>query len=678
MKTVGAPMESGLSAATPSAGYRSIVRAFARISWKPGTLFLALLLINSVARPYSDLIHDSRLYAVMVLDRADPGLYSDDLFLRYGSQDRFSLFSRLVAPLTEHIGLRPTFFLLYLISSALVLYSAQRFVLSFVRQRVIAALALFYLAVNPLIFGGLGVFHVNETFLTPRLWAIALVFFALEQLVHDRRWRSLLLITCALMIHPIMAFSGLLVWLYVTLTASLSIRRVIAIGVVCGLILVLALICFGGAVLGPMDGTWRRYIVVANEYIDPSEWFARDWLRIVIAFAITIMARQQLCYSASVRRCLDAIMFVALVGLVGAAVATHLPYALPIQGQQYRAVWLLQFIQIPLAVSLLRHMWWSGSSYARPGAVALGIVLAVGTMTMNGIQIASSAGVLLLCRYGGNFGRREAGVRPGWGASMLWGFGLVACIAPLLAPIMMSWNSTLGMPSPADVMRCVPMAIGPLITLLAAFVSVVALYRWTGGARRFGIAALGGFLTIQTLFFVAAQRGHSPYKRNIVALRQFVERHYGETNRLPTVYWPRSGLDNVWFGLQAKCYFTKGQAAGNMFNRGTAMECQRRALVVRPFELSEIARSGPQMHKRHIRALLKMLGEGPESGDPTLRDLYRLCCEEIDVVITREQFDGLYSEKIGPFFVYECAEIRESIRETLAQGGVTKTVAIQN
>ena len=138
-----------------------------------------------------------------------------------------------------------------------------------------------------------------------------------------------------------------------------------------------------------------------------------------------------------------------------------------------------------------------------------------------------------------------------------------------------------------------------------------------------------------------------------------------------------ASFDYVWFGLRAKCYFTKQQAAGNMFNRGNALECQRRALVVRPFELSEISRRGAQMHKRHVRALVKMLGEGPKSADPTLSDLYRLCCEDIDILVARDEFEGLYSEQIGPFFVYECSKIRETIEQQLAQGNVTKTVAIQ-
>ena len=149
-------------------------------------------------------------------------------------------------------------------------------------------------------------------------------------------------------------------------------------------------------------------------------------------------------------------------------------------------------------------------------------------------------------------------------------------------------------------------------------------------------------------------------------LRQIKE-NPNVNNPVPEIYRGPAKRLKVKDGVKL-CYFTKQQAAGNMFNRGNAIECQRRARIVRPFELSEISRLGPQMHKRHVRALVNMLGEGPLTTDPTLSDLYRLCCEDIDIVLARDEFDGLYSEQIGPFFVYECGKIREAIELQLAQG----------
>ena len=66
---------------------------------RPWPLFFALLAVNAVALPYRGVIHDSQLYAVQVMNRVENGAYADDLFFRYGSQDKFSLFSVVAAPL---------------------------------------------------------------------------------------------------------------------------------------------------------------------------------------------------------------------------------------------------------------------------------------------------------------------------------------------------------------------------------------------------------------------------------------------------------------------------------------------------------------------------------------------------------------------------------------------------
>src|SRR5262245_64343737 len=97
--------------------------ALAKLGANPCTLFLLLCSINALARPYAGFLHDARLYAVQVLNQMEIGAFADDLFLRYGSQDQFSLFSRLVAPLASLLGLELTFFALYLAFTALFLYA---------------------------------------------------------------------------------------------------------------------------------------------------------------------------------------------------------------------------------------------------------------------------------------------------------------------------------------------------------------------------------------------------------------------------------------------------------------------------------------------------------------------------------------------------------------------------
>src|SRR4051794_25767600 len=102
------------------------LQALYSLAARPLSFLLALLAINAVARPYAGITHDARLYSVQVLNLLDPTAYGDDLFFRYGSQDQFSIFSRVVAPGVDWLGLETTFFLLYLVFNSLLILGLKR------------------------------------------------------------------------------------------------------------------------------------------------------------------------------------------------------------------------------------------------------------------------------------------------------------------------------------------------------------------------------------------------------------------------------------------------------------------------------------------------------------------------------------------------------------------------
>src|SRR5438128_11066085 len=95
-------------------------QAISKLAARPVSLFLVLVAINALARPYGGIIHDARLYSAQVLHQLDPQTLGDDLFFRYGSQDQFSVFSRFAAPFVDLFGLEPAFFLLYLVFNSLL------------------------------------------------------------------------------------------------------------------------------------------------------------------------------------------------------------------------------------------------------------------------------------------------------------------------------------------------------------------------------------------------------------------------------------------------------------------------------------------------------------------------------------------------------------------------------
>src|ERR1700722_5575522 len=57
--------------------------------------------------PYRGVEHDSVLYALLALARLQPAALGYVLFVRYGTQDGFTIFSPLFAAVMRRVGLEP-------------------------------------------------------------------------------------------------------------------------------------------------------------------------------------------------------------------------------------------------------------------------------------------------------------------------------------------------------------------------------------------------------------------------------------------------------------------------------------------------------------------------------------------------------------------------------------------
>src|SRR5262245_39707386 len=124
-----------------------LVPALHRVAQRPAALFAVLLGLNALKAPYGNIIHDARLYAFQVQNQLSDGAFGQDLFLRFGSQDQFTPFSRFAAPLAAALGIEGSFFLLFLLSQALLLLAIQRLTTALVDDAVAATTALIFVAV---------------------------------------------------------------------------------------------------------------------------------------------------------------------------------------------------------------------------------------------------------------------------------------------------------------------------------------------------------------------------------------------------------------------------------------------------------------------------------------------------------------------------------------------------
>src|SRR5215813_3338400 len=67
-------------------------------------LFCAFVSVWIVQNPTFGVIHDSQIYLIQALGRLQPDPFAQDIFLRYGSQDSYTVFSPLFAAAIHLFG----------------------------------------------------------------------------------------------------------------------------------------------------------------------------------------------------------------------------------------------------------------------------------------------------------------------------------------------------------------------------------------------------------------------------------------------------------------------------------------------------------------------------------------------------------------------------------------------
>ncbi len=343
-------------------GFDKAVAQVCAVVDRPWSLFFALLAVNAVALPYRGIVHDSELYAVQVMNRVENGVYADDLFFCYGSQDRYSVFSIAVAPLVCLVGVQAAFFVLYLVFNSLLMLAAQRLLMTLFKDRVVIALSLLVLATTPLCYTAFGCLVVNESFVTPRILAVALTVFAIDQVLTRRYITGVLLLAVASLMHPLMAFGGVMACAGYWAVERFGWRRTLFVcaDVAAMAAALLAYRTLATWLFGTLDDEWRDYARRAVPMNFPSEWSFHDWLHLSagLAFACLLgLSPGRTAEDTRLARFALVIAAASAMAAVATIVAAWLPYALPVQLQFYRALWLLRLLQAPFGLQLAANLW---------------------------------------------------------------------------------------------------------------------------------------------------------------------------------------------------------------------------------------------------------------------------------------------------------------------------------
>jgi hypothetical protein len=642
-----------ISSAVAGTGERLVTRWRSLIA-SNATLFLILLCVNAWALPYAGMVHDARLYGIQAINRIENGSFGGDLYLQFGSQDRFTYFSSVAVPIVRILGLRPAFLLIYLVSTAVFLWGTQRVVLGLCENRLVASLALIFMATTPMTFAGMGTFYVNESFTTPRIAANGLILWALALLLEQKSWNALLLIVLALALHPLMACGGLLVYLAYLCAQRFTKWHLIALGLVflAGGTLVFSDI-LAGRLLGRMDGEWRDAVRRANPYSSPSEWEAEDWMYIVGALAIALAACTGPLHSATRRRMMACVAGVAVAGTVIHVTACQLYYALPFQGQGYRWLWLLQYLQIPCGL-LLIFRWWRQETLAmRAAAVVLAAYLG-GTVDRLEILILLPS----LAAFAFYLAAPPQGMRQRLGL-ILFFLGVGWLLFHEVRALHAYWVEVIPFIDFLEYMRTAPRALLRFSRWSLAILGILGLAWFFTSRRALGYALAAAAVLLQVGYFAAARAAYTANPpAGIPLVREYLKEHGNPQS--PTIYWPGGRVEHLWFDLHANSYFEPVQIAGNAFSRENAMEGRRRIQLVKRFQL-ERAREQIRLYSpNQLRQVEEQYRAKISEPAPTWDDVKAVCNDpKVDYLLLKQEFAGHFVATDGVWYLYDCQAIRE-------------------
>lgn len=549
-------------------------RAPSAVTPRPGVapwLGLALVLgLWLTARPYLGVRHDGVLYLGQALQHLYPGLLDRDVFFAHGSQDRFTLFSEVLAFTQRALGLAGAQLVLLTACHAAVLAIAAWFVrpLAAARERW---LALASLAVMSHFYGGYGLFAFAESFVTARTLAEPLALLALVLCLTGRRAYALAALLGAGLIHPLVALPVATVgWCLLILRDW----RWAALALAAPMLLVLASLGvapFDG-LLTSMRGPWLEATQALSPHLYLSRWRLSDWMVLGMdAAVLAAVARGALgpVLAVPARAVLMALALLLGVSWLGADVLhNHLITAL----QLWRVQGLAHLLALLLLPALVWRLW---STNALDRLAALTVVLAAtavnGTWESSWALALAAAGALVLRSRG--VALSAALARAVLAAGVVAGLGLsAALVARNLTDLQAAGAQIDAALALWSVLKVPTFSLG-----LAALVLHAAA--WPRGrvvAAGLTLALLGWSVLSWdrrpewTRQIEQSQPGQHPFSRHVPPGAQ--------------VYWPEE-LAATWAMLGRPSYFTFSQGAGLVFHRETALAFERRHELLRPLLL---------------------------------------------------------------------------------------------
>ncbi|HWA36553.1 MAG TPA: hypothetical protein VG873_01725 [Burkholderiales bacterium] len=547
--------------------------------------FAALWLLG---RRYQGIIHDATLYVTMGLNRLDPNAFARDLFFVNGSQDSYSVFSPLYAPLIALLGPGDAALLMVVIGQAAFIGAAWALVGRLAPGTrwwalvVLAALAGHY--------GGGGAVRIAEPFATARTLAEPLVLATLAALLAGRAPLALAALAAASLLHPLVALPAwavLAVW-YAQGRPALLKALPLAFVAACAVLLALP---------PRLDPAWYASLVERSRHLFILHWQLADFAKVLWAAGMCALA---IAFAAApARRLLVAVTVVALGGVTASFLLVDVGRSGPAAALQFwRALWLLQVFATLVVPFVAIRLWGGGAAHRlAAGLAAASCCFGRAEQTLAAMLVLGALALVLGTRLSAHVDERRMRI------------GLV--IAACLAAVGMLYDiqrrlPDLYIPPESEVWRAYLRVVSSFGVLLP-----LAVLLGFGMQSRLRRAACGAAVVLLA-FAVMIWDARSPWSRYI-ELRS----PHPFAAVIPEgaqVFWSAMSSP-AWTSLRTTNWFSADQGAGIVFTRATAIEWPQREMASRALReataMCDIGRGDCTLAAAPARALCRF-PQGPD------------------------------------------------------------------
>ena len=544
----------------PPAQPRSFPRwlgADARLAGPLGLLLAIALCV--IARPYTGVRHDAVLYLGQALDHVWPQVLNQDLFFLYGSQDKFSFFSSLLAPLITRFGVGPSEIGLLLACQLAFIVATWMLTKHLSAQtRWIAVLCA---AAFPHKYASLNIFGFAENFLTARSIAEPLAIFGLAAWMAHRRLLSLALFAAGALMHPLIVIPMLVIvwvmqirvdrrWLFLLLLAlpilGLAFARVAP---------------FGG-LLDRYDNAWWAMVKEFDRHVLVTRWEYLDWQSAAVDVVILWLALRHA--GERLRDLIIGTLWATGGLLVVAIVGVDLMHDVLLTGLQlWRVLWITHLFTLLCLPTVALGYWREGPRGRLIASAACAALIAVGASFAMGW-------ILVLWLIATAFLQRHATPI----SSLIYRMALGAAIAAIAVVTLVESVMTLRRIAANPELEAITHPALVLLTLPAlalAFAAIIMVVM-----RRLPTPACVALVlgTLAVGLFNWDQRG----AWSVEIESAMFKTHPFDRDMSPTaqVYWSGEQMFTNWMLLKRPTYMSPDQGAALLFNRATAMEFQRR------------------------------------------------------------------------------------------------------